>query len=588
MQGNLAGTGSLTLTGRLTGPRASPQLRGAAALANVSFRGSPLPDLRASFQYANTELAANADLLHTHERPLATMSARIPVDMALARTVTGSRLLDKPMRVDLHADSLPLDALPRFTDAVANVQGRVIGAVAARGTPRKPSLAGALALDFASFRVVPMGVTLSDIAGRIRMLGDSISIDSLAGYSGGGTMSLAGGIGIKDPRKPSFALTITGRNALAMNTNEARLHANADIAVRGSLASGADITGRATILDGAIYIPPTVGQQVIGLDDPVMVMLADTSPPEVQKLVPPPSTLLENLRVNVALRVMHDTWVRSPEANVEIYSVGDLGIRVNRARRVLTVEGVMNTDRGDYTYLGRQFVLSHGAVTFSGERELNPLLQINAIRSVELAGRGTLKIQILVAGTMKNPQITLTSDAQPPISQSDLLSYLAFGQSSSSLLQFGGSSGLSGQNTGSGQLVGQAAGIATRQLAAVALDVAAKQAQANAARALGTDVLNITPADIPTDFSLTSVETLLAGTQIEAGKYLSRRTFVAAQVRPTLVAPGFSVEHRMADGYRIEVSLEPRFLLRQPSLSESSNPKPTSVVGAFLVREWRF
>ena len=42
------------------------------------------------------------------------------------------------------------------------------------------------------------------------------------------------------------------------------------------------------------------------------------------------------------------------------------------------------------------------------------------------------------------PKLTLQSDAQPPISQSDLLSYLAFGRSSSSLLQNEGSSASSG------------------------------------------------------------------------------------------------------------------------------------------------
>jgi hypothetical protein len=141
---------------------------------------------------------------------------------------------------------------------------------------------------------------------------------------------------------------------------------------------------------------------------------------------------------------------------------------------------------------------------------------------------------------------------------------------------------------GGGRLAGQAAGIATRQLAAVALDVLAKDAQANLSRSLGTDVLNITPADIPNELALNNVETLLAGTQVEAGKYLNKNTFVVFQARPTFVAPGARVEYRMPRGYRIEASLEPRFLIRQPTLSTQQDPKPTSVLGAFLIREWKF
>ena len=57
-----------------------------------------------------------------------------------------------------------------------------------------------------------------------------------------------------------------------------------------------------------------------------------------------------------------------------------------------------------------------------------------------LAPRLGSDIDIAINGTARKPVISLTSDAQPPLSQSDLLSYLAFGQSSTSLLSSAGSS----------------------------------------------------------------------------------------------------------------------------------------------------
>ena len=44
-------------------------------------------------------------------------------------------------------------------------------------------------------------------------------------------------------------------------------------------------------------------------------------------------SLLANLRTDVDLRIDRDVFVRSREANIEIYSDGDLGVHVNRARR---------------------------------------------------------------------------------------------------------------------------------------------------------------------------------------------------------------------------------------------------------------
>jgi translocation and assembly module TamB len=585
LQSDIAARGTILLDARLTGTRASPKLRGAAGIVNANYQGAPLPDLRATIEYADRRLESNAELSRGEATPLATLYANVPVDLALD-SVAGSRLLDQPMKVDFYADSLPLDALPKFTDAIADVQGRLIGAVAARGTPKHPSLAGRFDLDLASFRVVPMGVTLGNIAGVVRMLGDSIAIDTLHGVAGGGTVALGGSIGVKELTKPSFSLGITGRNALVLDTEQGLLYADADVTVKGPF-DHVVIGGDFDVLNGVIYIPPAGQASIIALDDPAVFRVVSDSLEAVESgLLPSESPMLKNLEVNVALNVSRDTWVRSSEANVEIYSPDTLSVHLDPASKSITLDGVVNTDRGDYTYLGRRFILSHGSVTFTHEPEINPLLQINAARSIQLAGRGAVDIDIAIGGTLQQPSVTLGSNAQPPISQSDLLSYLAFGQASSSLLQVGGTSGVGGANQG--KLAPQAAGLATRQLATVALDVLAKDAQANLSRSLGTDVLNITPADIPNELALNNVETLLAGTQVEAGKYLNKNTFVVFQARPTFVAPGARVEYRMPRGYRIEASLEPRFLIRQPTLSTQQDPKPTSVLGAFLIREWKF
>jgi translocation and assembly module TamB len=581
LQSDVTAHGTIVLDAKLTGTRAAPKLRGAAGIANATYQGAPLPDLRATLEYADRRLESHAELSRGEESPLATLNANVPVNLALD-SVSGSRLLDEPMKVDLYADSLPLDALPKFTDAIADVRGRLIGALAARGTPKHPSLAGRFDLDLASFRIVPMGVTLADIAGVVRMLGDSIAIDTLHGMAGGGTVMLGGALGVKELTRPSFSLHITGRNALVLDTEQGRLFADANLTVKGPY-DHVVIGGRFDILNGVIYIPPAGQASVIALDDPAVFNVVGDSAEAVESgLLPSESPLMQNLEVNVALGVSHDTWVRSPEANVEIYSPDTLAVSLSPAKKAITLSGVMNTDRGDYTYLGRRFILSHGSLTFTNEPEINPLLQINATRTISLAGRGAVDINIGINGTLQQPSITLGSDAQPPISQSDLLSYLAFGQSSSSLLQIGGTSAVGGGVNGG------PAGLATRQLAAVALDVLAKDAQANLSRSLGTDVLNITPADLPSELALNDVTTLLAGTQVEAGKYLNKSTFVVFQARPTFVAPGARVEYRMPRGYRIEASIEPRFLIRQPTLSTLQDPKPTSVLGAFLIREWKF
>jgi translocation and assembly module TamB len=288
------------------------------------------------------------------------------------------------------------------------------------------------------------------------------------------------------------------------------------------------------------------------------------------------------MRMDVDLRVDRDVFVRSADYNIEVYSDGDLAIHVNRAKESLVLDGILLSERGVYRFLSKRFEITRGSATFANSEELNPTLQVSGGYEVRLPGREALNIRILVGGTLRNPQISLQSDAQPPLTQSDLLSYLAFGRSSSSLLQLEGS-GLSSSNN----VVGAGAALASRQLAAVALGVLTEQVSGEAARSLGVDVFDITPADVQTD-----VGSFLRGTELEAGKYIKSHTFIALNVRPdpaALQRPGILIQHRYGGnkGYSLETSLQPRYLLKQPTL-DLQTPTTTSVFSLFLIRNWRF
>ncbi len=198
-----------------------------------------------------------------------------------------------------------------------------------------------------------------------------------------------------------------------------------------------------------------------------------------------------------------------------------------------------------------------------------------------------LNIQLLIGGTALKPKLTLGSDAQPPISQSDLLSYLAFGSESGSLLQFGGSS-VSGGTAGGG-LVGASAALATKQLTGIVLGVALNEIKGQAGRRLGADVLNITPTNIPGEFGGSSyAKTLLNGTELEFGKYFTTATFVGLNLQASS-APGFRIEHRFGlnSGLSLESTLQPRYFLTEPTLAPQDFKK-ANAFGLFLVRRWKF
>jgi hypothetical protein len=198
------------------------------------------------------------------------------------------------------------------------------------------------------------------------------------------------------------------------------------------------------------------------------------------------------------------------DANIEVY--GDLAIERATGDAEISVKGALHSDYGDYELYGRRFNITRGSVRFTGPPG-NPVLQLLATHEVRQAGRPPLDIQVTIGGTLERPNISLESQAQPTLTQSDLISFLAFGQSSTSLLTFEGS-GLEG-----GGLAGSSlAGMSPHSPPAARRRSSGRVVRSWSPTHGGTaaDFVNIRPAELPAGLSLVP-GTLARGYQIEIG-----------------------------------------------------------------------
>jgi translocation and assembly module TamB len=588
LQSNLALTGRVSLDAHVEGTAVDPRANGKLDLVDATYNGVTVPDVHGTFSYANRQLTTNATAVDSTGRTLATVNGSIPIDLALSG-VTGSRLLDLPINVTLGSDSLPVDLIPGFTTLVTEVSGRASGRVTVGGTLKRPALTGGLTLTDAQFKLVPTGVTFTKVNGAVRMTGDTVFVDSIAALASG-PLRLTGTVAVGDWRTPAFNLFLTADDAELLNDERGEIFADAGLRLSGSLEAPY-VSGQVTIVHGVLYIPKSTGKQLVGAGDPALFNILDTAIVAEREIFPAQSSLFRNLRVDVDLAVERNSWVRSRDANVEVFTDGPM--RVSVVGDALTLTGAIDADRGEYTFLSKRFQIKRGSALFIGSPELNPTVQVTAEYVVKQP-TGNTNIRVLVGGTLDQPRISLESDAQPPLSQSDLLSYLAFGESSNSLLQFSQTS-LSG-----GNLVN----VASARLAGVALGEALNQLEGDAARQLGVDVFNITPGDVPVNPGQSGIQQFITGTELEVGRYVNPRTFVTAIVSPGAVAcasgssrrdergsncvpPGVNITHRTSKGYRFETGYSPRYILGSPTLS-GQRASGTGQFGAFVIREWRF
>jgi translocation and assembly module TamB len=579
--------GLLAVHADVVGDTRHPRLRGNLSVSSGTINELPLPNVYLSYQYDSAMLRARAELAPkgSPSTPFAVATADLPIDLALG--VTGPRLPDRPMRADVRLDSLPLDLIPQFTPAVRDVGGRLTGQVSVAGTVRKPEPRGTLTLDRGSTTIVSSGTVLRDMTARIRMTRDSVVIDTLIATtpSTGGHLQIAGSLDLTDPDVPVLNVTASARNARVLSTRErGRIDTDADMTVAGP-TNAPYISGSTVIRNAVIYIPESNGKRLVDVGDAAVYYIADTSKSDVRKLIPTKNFLLSSARMDVDVTVHRDSWVRTRDANVETYTPRPITVHIDRVQQAVVVDGTLSTDRGEYAVLGKRFVINKGEAVFIGTPELNPTLQAQGEYDVPVPGREAIAIQINIGGALDSLRLTLASDAQPPISQSDLLSYLAFSVPTSGLTQQSQSSSLSSAGGGGG-VVGAAGTFVQNQLAGEAVGVATDQVKGDLARALGADVLTITTANNYTDIAQSrSGAAFFQNTQVEFGKYFTPQTFVAIQAS---VAPGAVVVHRLGQHLSLQLSGQPLYLLGQPTLSTTQSTPLTGVFGLLLTRTWRF
>jgi translocation and assembly module TamB len=578
LQSDVAATGTFALHGNVRGTSSNPTFAGRFNLTSAEYNSAPFPDLVGRVSYADQRLVTHLDALHGTGAPMMTVDARLPLNLALTG-VKGDRVLPDPISIDVVGDSLPVDLIPDVTDLVTDVHGRAAGHVSVRGTLKNPELSGLVAVDHGTATIAYTGATIDNIGGRIRMAGDSVYLDSLGG-SAVGAVRLTGALSFANWREPAFNLQLISEGARLVNNDNADLNVDTHLTLKGPFRHAA-VGGDITIARGIIYVPESSRRTLVGPGDPGLFNVVDTTSELAHRLFPSQSPLLANLAVDVAVKINQNTWVRNRQANIEIYTSDPLTI--TDSNQTLSVHGVITTDRGDYTLLTKRFQIRRGSATFVGGPELNPTLQITGEYQVNVATRGAINIRVLIGGTLDRPNVSLESDVQPPRSQSELLTLIAFGQSTSSLIASSNSSVVSTGTTT--DLAGAGAQFAARRLASVAVGVVAEQAEFQAGRALRADVFTITPADAPLEIGTGGLYGFVTQTKFEAGKYITPETFVSLQEQARNV--GVAIQRRTQDGWRITAMVEPQVVLLEPQLN-SQPYRPLTSVGIFVIRDWRF
>lgn len=573
-RGDLPWSGVFAMSGQLGGdaerPRLAVELEGTDVRLDEIDLGRTSAQLSYEAQQLGFELGA-----WQQDRRLLAASGVWPIDLSLGASRLSMR--QAPAAIQLTVDSLPAAYALTLLEDLERVEGVISGEVEIGGTPERLEPDGQLTLSGGAWTVGAIGVRQSDAQLQLTLNPD-LTVALEGGARAGGDVRISGELSLEQPRDPQLDLTLDFDRFTAVDRRDIRGAVSGNVQLEGSYAAPF-VQGRLQVDRGDVFLEEFQRSlSVVDLSDPRFFAIDTTLVQSQALLASTRNPFLDNLLVIIDLGVRRNAWLRSPQLNVEMQ--GDLSLTFDRRERDVVFVGELQAVRGQYQVLNRTFDVERGTVEFVGIPGINPNLDIEAVARVRRRDGDPLDITATVGGTLVEPTVELAS-SEAAVAESDLLSYLAFGQSSAQT------------STGNAGAVVSQAGTA----AAAALGGTLTSSLAALAQGTGfLDYLSITQAVDATAAVQGSALSTFAGTQIEVGRYFGGGDYFGAlMLRPLArvgargsLLGGARIEWQASDQYHLEVFAEDQFLRVGALGAQDLGLNSFLIYGLALFREWGY
>ena len=485
--------GSFDADAQLRGSRNAPVGRASLRMtglkmANTATQGLPAVNARGSarFRGHTADLFAELD---AGSASRVTMSGRAPL------STTGTVALKIAGRLDAALMNSILETRGERAAGTITMKASIAG------TAHEPQIHGMVQLANGDLRDYAQGIHLGDINARLVGGRGILKIAQMTARAGPGQLSAHGTVGLLQPQMP-IDVSLSGQHIQPITNDIMTANLDTHIQVAGTLRQRINVTGEIHVNHASITIPNGLPPNVATLD----VIRPGEAPP------PKPSS-----RLVIALGMNLD----APDA-IFVQGRGldaQLGgrLRISGTSDSPQVSGGFRMIRGTFSLAGTNLNFTSGKVSFNGEGlkgRIDPTLDFIAQSSVVYNGPTTVTLH--VTGFADSPKIALSSN--PSLPQDDLLGLLLFGKPASQLtaiqLAETGAALASLSGIGGG---GGGGGSKWNPLTWVK-------------KAFGLNTLSVGGASSSSSSGSSSggSSSQTGGASITAGKYVSKRVYVAA------------------------------------------------------------
>lgn len=398
---------------------------------------------------------------------------------------------DATFNLTLKSSGIDLSPFAGLNEEIRELHGKALVDLRASGSVKSPKVNGQVRLQNISLKTQSLRNEIRATNGLIEIQGEKgilRTFEIQTDDRGRGTIQ--GDFNLRE-----LSYNLRGKlDDFSVNLKQVTASIDGSLGITGSNGK-INISGDIGMKGARIRIPEGATKQVEGIE------FVDERKEEPQQFVinevNQTDYFRDNVRMNLSVFIPGNAWAKGKGANIEIK--GRIGV-IKKYGESVILTGEVDTIRGTYEFFGKLFRIEQGKVSFRGTPEINPFLDVRALYRVS-----DKRIFVNVNGTVEKPELKLSSE--PPMNQTDIFSYLAFGTSSDKI----GAS----QRT---NLQSKAAEVAALMAAGKLKDIVGEK--------FHLDVVSITGGEYG-----------LQDAQIEVGKYLTDKIYIAYERSPIGTVP---------------------------------------------------
>jgi len=284
--------------------------------------------------------------------------------------------------------------------------GRAELTTSIEGPLAQPHFSGSATITNGRIRHFSIPNSLDAINGTIQFDPGGIRLDDLAATMGGGRVQFGGRIGFDGYVPTDLDVTARGADMHLRVPEGVRSVVDADLSLRG--------TFKAPLLGGTVTVKSALWNRRVDTPGSIFDLASRRSSggsgPTVDAATVP---------LKFDLRLLMPSTLRVENNLARMVASADLTLQGTYDRPV--VSGHADVERGEVTFEGRRYHITHGTMDFTNPARIEPFFDVEAETNVRVPGQ-TYRVIVALAGTSEQLRPTFNSD--PPLPTSDVLALL--------------------------------------------------------------------------------------------------------------------------------------------------------------------